>query len=140
VHRHLLRGVRLFTPCLRWGSLFRKLYLYTVIGAIAFSTDYSIFLGVFTVGSSPYFANILGICGGIFVSFTLNRRYNFQRRDAVAKRATKFVAVALFGMALSSVIIALLIRQSVDPRVGKIVAMLVVFVAQFAANAFWTFR
>jgi putative flippase GtrA len=58
----------------------------------------------------------------------------------VAKRAAKFVAVALLGIGLSSAIIALLIGVSVDPRLGKVIAMLVVFVTQFAANAFWTFR
>jgi len=40
---------------------------------------------------SPHIANMLSICAGIAVSFTLNTRYNFQRRDAVIKRATKFV-------------------------------------------------
>ena len=40
---------------------------------------------------SPHIANMLGICAGIAASFTLNTRYNFQRRDAVIKRATKFV-------------------------------------------------
>jgi hypothetical protein len=34
---------------------------------------------------------MLGICARIAVSFTSNTRYNFRRRDAVIKRATKFV-------------------------------------------------
>jgi putative flippase GtrA len=145
VHRQpplhgILRVARLFPTWPGWDSLFRKFSLYTFIGAAAFSTDYSIFLTVFTVGSNAYVANIFGICCGIVMSFTLNSRYNFQRRDAVVKRASKFLAVELFGMALSSAIIALLIHQSVDPRLGKIVALPVVFVAQFTANAFWTFR
>jgi putative flippase GtrA len=135
----ILRGRRLFSPWVGSDSLFRRFFLYTVIGGGAFSIDYGIFLAMFTVSGDPYAANILGICGGMLVSFTLNRRYNFKRHDAVAKRSAKFVAVALFGMALSSAIISLLIRQSVDPRLGKIAAMLVVFVAQFIINTFWTF-
>ena len=88
----------------------------------------------------PYVANALGVCSGIIVSFTLNSRYTFQRRDAVVRRAAKFVAVALFGLALSSAIIMLLMVVRVDPRLGKIIAMLFVFVTQFTANTFWTFR
>ena len=133
------RGRWLFPPWLWSDGLFRRFFLYTVIGGGAFAIDYGIFLATFSVSGDPYAANILGICGGMLVSFTLNRRYNFKRHDEVAKRAAKFVVVALFGMALSSVIIALLIGQSVNPRLGKIAAMLVVFVAQFVINSFWTF-
>ena len=111
-----------------------------MVGAFAFVVDYSIFLAVYSVSNNPYIANILGICAGVVVSFTLNSRHNFHRRDAVIKRATKFVGVALFGMALSSAIIALLVSQSFDPRLAKVLAMSVVFMAQFALNALWTFR
>jgi putative flippase GtrA len=76
----------------------------------------------------------------MIVSFTLNSRYTFQRRDAVVRRAAKFVAVALFGMAMSSAIIMLLMGLQVDPRLGKVIAMLAVFMAAFTANTFWTFR
>ena len=56
------------------------------------------------------------------------------------RRAAKFVAVALFGMAMSSAIIMLLMGLQVDPRLGKVIAMLAVFMAAFTANTFWTFR
>jgi len=58
----------------------------------------------------------------------------------VVRRASKFVTVALFGLALSSAIIMVLISLRVDPRLGKVIAMLVVFVTQFTANTLWTFR
>lgn len=143
LHRQYLLVHRLRNMRLSWlnrNHLSVKFSLYTVVGAVAFSIDYSIFLTVFSLSGRPYIANILGICAGIAVSFTLNSRYNFRRRDAVIKRAVKFIGVALFGMALSSAIIALLIRQSFDPRLAKVVAMLVVFTAQFGLNALWTFR
>jgi hypothetical protein len=68
------------------------------VGAVAFVVDYGFFLAVFLAFARHHIANILSICAGIAVSFTLNTRYNFQRRDAVIKRVTKFVGVALFGM------------------------------------------
>jgi putative flippase GtrA len=122
------------------NSLFTNFFLYCLSGAAAFSTDYMIFLAVYTTLQQPYVANALGICGGIIVSFTLNSRYTFRQRDAVVRRASKFVTVALFGMALSSAIIMVLISLRVDPRLGKVIAMLVVFVTQFTANTLWTFR
>ena len=122
------------------NRLYGKFFLYCLSGAAAFSVDYATFLAVYMALQRPYVANALGVCSGIIVSFTLNRRYTFQQRDAVVGRAAKFVAVALFGLALSSTVIMLLMVVRVDPRLGKIIAMLFVFVAQFIANTFWTFR
>ena len=140
--RYLFRRLHNFRPLpgLSRDHLSVKFSLYSMAGAVAFSVDYSIFLAVFSVSGRPYIANILGISAGIAVSFTLNSRYNFRRRDAVMKRAAKFTWIALFGMALSSAIIALLIHHSFDPRLAKVFAMLVIFVMQFTLNALWTFR
>lgn len=131
---------RLLSARIRQHHLYSKFFLYCVSGAAAFLTDYGIFLTVYTASQHPYVANVLGICGGMIVSFTLNSRYTFQRRDAVVRRAAKFVAVALFGMTMSSAIIMLLMGLQVDPRLGKVIAMLAVFMAAFTANTFWTFR
>src|SRR5260370_27822237 len=76
--------------------------MHSEVGAVAFVVDYGLFLAVFLAFARPYIASMLGICAGIAVSFTLNSRYSVQRRDAVIKRATKFVGSARFGMARSS--------------------------------------
>lgn len=132
--------IRLLSARIGQNSFYRKFFLYLLSGSFAFSADYVTFLAVYMALQRPYVANALGVCSGIIVSFTLNSRYTFQRRDAVVRRAAKFVAVALFGLALSSAIIMLLMVVRVDPRLGKIIAMLFVFVTQFTANTFWTFR
>jgi len=125
----------------RWSSnLVTRFALYAAIGALAFAADYCVFLVVFGSSKNPYIANLVGICTGIGVSFSLNRKYTFNRPDMVAVRSAKFVLVAIGGMALSSLAIAILISQHVDPRVAKIVAMIAVFGLQFTANALWTFR
>jgi putative flippase GtrA len=122
------------------GSLFRTFAIYAVFGACAFATDYSVFLIVLSSGLGPYTANVLGICTGIAVSFSLNRCYNFRKTDLTARRAARFATVALTGMGVSTLIIMLLAAQSVDVRVAKVVAMLGVFFMQFTLNALWTFR
>jgi putative flippase GtrA len=132
-------GIRLLSVRIGQNSFYRKFFLYSLSGSAAFSADYVTFLAVYMAIQRPYVANALGVCSGIIVSFTLNSRYTFQRRDAVVRRAAKFVAVALFGLALSSAIIMLLMAMGVDPRLGKMIAMFFVFVTQFAANTFWTF-
>lgn len=119
--------------------LITNFVFYIAIGACAFFTDYSVFLIWFSSTRNPYVANILGIMAGIAVSFSLNRRYTFRKMDMPLKRASKFVIVALFGMAASSAMIWILLGRDVDPRVAKVIAMVLVFMGQFIANARWTF-
>jgi putative flippase GtrA len=123
-----------------YSGLIRTFTIYAVFGACAFAADYSVFLLVLSSGLGPYVGNVLGICTGITVSFSLNRRYNFRKTDLTLRRATRFVAVALAGMGVSTLIIMLLVAQSIDVRIAKAAAMLVVFVMQFTLNALWTFR
>ena len=125
---------------LNFKTLVQRFGLYCVIGACAFGTDYCLFLAVLSLKANPYLANVVGICGGMAVSFTLNRRYNFRKTDALAMRTSKFIIVAFTGMAVSTVSIMLLLSVGVDVRVAKAVSMVLVFGMQFLANALWTFR
>jgi putative flippase GtrA len=122
------------------SNFVRRFGIYCLVGACAFAADYSLFLALISSSFSPYTANILGICAGIAVSFTLNRKYNFRKQDAPVARATKFATVALLGMGVSTLSIMLLLAQGVDVRLAKAAAMVFVFGLQFLANAFWTFR
>jgi putative flippase GtrA len=122
------------------GAFARRFRVYCVVGASAFSADYSIFLLLIGAKASPYLANMIGISAGIAVSFSLNRKYNFRKPDATALRAARFIAVALAGMAVSTLAIALLLSCGVDVHLTKAAAMVFVFGLQFLANALWTFR
>ena len=121
-------------------TLVRRFGAYCVVGACAFATDYSLFLVLISSSMNTYLANAIGISAGIAVSFTLNRKYNFRKTDAPALRATKFITVAMAGMAISSLSIMLLLSFGVDVRIAKAVSMVFVFGMQFLANAQWTFR
>jgi len=121
-------------------TLIRRFGVYCVVGACAFAADYSLFLVLISSATNTYLANIIGITAGIAVSFTLNRKYNFRKPDAPTLRATKFITVAVTGMAISSLSIMLLLSLGIDVRIAKAVSMLFVFGMQFLANALWTFR
>lgn len=120
--------------------LIRRFGLYCIVGACAFAVDYSFFLALLSASTNPYIANVLGICAGISVSFTLNRKFNFRKLDAPVARAVRFVTVALMGMAVSSLTIMLLLGAGIDVRIAKAVSMILVFGLQFLANTLWTFR
>lgn len=125
---------------LKIETLVRRFSGYCAVGACAFVADYSLFLTLLYSNIDLYIANVMGICAGIAVSFTLNRKYNFRKSDVLPTRAAKFVAVALTGMGVSTLSIMLLVFYGVDGRVAKAISMAFVFGFQFLANSLWTFR
>ena len=120
-------------------DILSKLPLYIVFGCTAFIADYCVFLLVHQATGNPYLGNVFGVCVGMAISFTLDQKFNFRRQDAVLHRAMKFVAVDLCGMALSTAIIFVLVEWGVEPRVAKLMAMVVVVAFQFTTNSLWTF-
>jgi len=122
------------------SDFLRRFVFYAVIGAGAFAADYSVFLVLFAAIGNPYIANVVGICVGMTVSFSLNRAFNFRKPDAPGRRALRFVSVATLGMAVSTLALMLLIGLGVDARLAKVIAMPLVFAMQFLLNALWTFR
>lgn len=121
-------------------TLVRRFGVYCLVGACAFAVDYSLFLALLYARANLYVANTLGICAGITVSFTFNRKYNFRKPDALPTRAAKFATVALTGMCVSTLSIMVLVFLGVDARVAKAISMVFVFGFQFLANSLWTFR
>lgn len=117
-------------------ALLPKFVPYSAIGAAA----YLVFLTAFRTAAGSYVVNVLGICVGITVSSTLNRKCNFCKTDATVLRAARLLSATLLGMGVSTLIIMALAAQQVDVRLAKAAAILVVFVMRFAVNAPWTFR
>lgn len=107
----------------KYASLVR----YLVSGGSAFAAEYVSFLLLYAVLSAQlYVANTLSFCLGLAISFTLNRVWTF--REGNYKRAARhqfamYAVLAACNVVLTNVIIGLLDRAGLDPRLGKIACM-----------------
>lgn len=121
------------------GSVRSKLdsraFKYLLAGGSAFTTEYILFFLLFSVLSAQvYVANSLSFCGGLIVSFTLNRGWAFKSDDFHHRghhQLVMYVCLAICNLLLTNVIIGLLKKFHIDPLVGKIAAMLFIVVWNF---------
>ena len=105
-------------------------YLLASVGALA--VDMGSFLGLMAVGLAATPASAAGYTLGILAHWLLSSRAVFTGRVAqsgIARTRQKvlFVVSALAGLALTTGIVAAAQALSIDPRAGKLVAIVLSF-------------
>lgn len=118
----------------RWEFL-RTFVLYGLIGAISAATDTGVFYLLFNrLGLDEFIANGISVHVGIFLSFFLNRNFNFRKTDQTGRRFISFYLTGLFGLLLSSAILWIGNRLAVNPMAAKLFSVVIVAVTQFLIN------
>lgn len=118
-------------------------YLATSVMALVF--DLGCFLGALALGAPALLAAVLAYCVGLQVHWGLSTRWVFapeQVREGAARRAqfALFVGSALVGLAITALIVAGGEALGRDPRVAKLIAVGLSFIATFALRRAIVFR
>lgn len=121
---------------------FRNLILYGIIGCFTASLDFAVFTLLSKYAGIHYLvANCISVLVGITTSFLLNRSINFKVKDKAGQRFVIFLAVGLFGLLLSNLILYIGIDTlHFDKLVVKLASIILVVLIQYILNKFITFR
>lgn len=118
-------------------------YLLASVGALA--VDMGSFLGLLSAGMDAVAASALGYALGILAHWLLSSRAVFH--DTVAKKGMArtrqkalFVASALLGLGVTTLIVWGGDSMGIDPRLAKLVAVGVSFVLTYILRARVVFR
>jgi len=102
------------------------------VGALA--VDMGLFLALLSIGMMAAIASAIGYSAGIVAHWILSSRKVFndnvaERGAARTRQKALFVVSALIGLALTTVIVDLVTALHGDPRLAKLVAIVVSFTA-----------
>jgi putative flippase GtrA len=124
-------------------DLLKKFVKFGIVGASGVVVDFGI-TGLLRDGLliHQYVANSIGFLCAVVSNYMLNRRWTFRSKDpAVAAQFTKFLSVAIVGLALNNGFIYLLHDKGGLPFYGaKLLATGVVMIWNFVANTKFTFK
>jgi putative flippase GtrA len=131
-----------------WFRFFRQLtYMrYLVVSVTALAVDLGLFLLLLQAGMNSMVASAVGYSVGIFVHWFLSSRKVFQ--DRVSERGTAertqqkamFVMSALIGLACTTAIVGLGEWVGIDPRIAKLVAIIISFQLTYLLRNVLIFR
>lgn len=114
---------------------FRVVYLrYVMASAVALGVDIGLFLLLIGAAAPPTAASVIGYSAGIVVHWLLSSRAVFTEARANGpngqrKQRFLFVISALLGLGLTALIVGGFQAFGIDPRLGKLMAIVVSFQA-----------
>lgn len=119
---------------------------YLLASVLALGSDAGLFLLLLDAGLAPVAASAVGYCAGIFVHWVISSRLVFA--DGTAARGTGerhrqkmlFVASALVGLAVTTAIVGTGSALGLDPRIAKLIAIVVSFQTTYLLRRHIVFR
>lgn len=119
----------------------RQFFLFALVGVAAAIGHYGVLIllaELFAV--SPVPASAAGFVVGAIISYALNYRFVFRSDADHLPTMSRFLTVALVGLGLNSLIMALLTHWAgLHYLIAQVAATLTVMLWSYGANRFWTF-
>jgi len=114
--------------------------LFSAVGAVGTAAHFAILiLLVQLLATGPVIASAAGFAAGALVNYSLNYRVTFRSSNPHSSALPKFLAVALAGLCLNTVIMTLATAW-LHYLLSQAMATLCVLGWNFLCNRFWTFR
>ncbi len=121
-----------------------RLFRYALISAVALAADIGGFLALLSLGVSPMLASAGGYILGIGVHWLISSRTIFHDNLATSgvgrlHQQLLFAVAALAGLVLTMAIVGLATWLAIDPRLGKLVAMVASFLVTWCLRRWLVF-
>jgi len=99
-------------------------------GGVTVACEYAVFYFLYIIAHwNLLLANSLSFAVGLGVSFLFNRLWAFRQEDFHRKahhQLLMYVGLAITNLVMNNVIVAGLKATGIDPRIGKLVAIVVI--------------
>jgi putative flippase GtrA len=119
----------------------RQFLLFALVGVAAAIGHYGTLILLAELAAVPPVpASAAGFVVGAVISYALNYRFVFRSDAEHLPTATRFLTVAVIGLALNSLIMALLTHWAeLHYLLAQVAATLTVMLWSYGANRLWTF-
>jgi putative flippase GtrA len=114
---------------------------FACVGAIATALQYLVLIVLVQFGDlRPVLASGVGYAAGAGINYLLNYRYTFASQRSHFQAMSKFVTVAIIGLMLNSLIVAVATEKLLlHYLLAQVIATGLVLMWNFCANRVWTF-
>jgi len=114
---------------------------YLLIGGAASAIDVLLFMALYNLaGFTEWQSHSVSVPTSVLFSFVINARHNFKTSDHMLLRLFSFSAVCLLGFLVGYGVIEAAKTAGLNPNIGKVLSLPVVFILQYALNSRITFR
>jgi putative flippase GtrA len=114
---------------------------YAGAGAVGTLVHYATLVGLVQLaGASPVPASTAGAIAGACVNYGMNHRFTFASRKSHLHALPRFFLIAVAGVCLNAVVLAVLLAQSgIHYLLAQAITTAMVLAGGYFANRAWTF-
>jgi putative flippase GtrA len=124
-----------------WPAFLKQFIRFGLVGALNTGLTYLLYTLLLRAHAAAWAAWVLGYAAGMVCSLTLNARWTFRQKTALAPgQILRFAAVNLAALALSTGLIHVLTLRGVNEDLAGILAIPVSVLVNFAGNRLFVFH
>lgn len=129
---------------MRWPSvLFKKygpIWRWASVGTTTAVIDYSIFISIYALNISVFRANFFA--GLVSIGFNYGAHYFWSFKSDIdhTKSVLKYLTNLIFFWSLSTLILQVLITSGLDPKIAKLIPILIISPISFVSLRFFVFK
>jgi putative flippase GtrA len=110
---------------IRWG----------LVGITTTLIDYLLFISLYRPTESVFLANLISATVATSINYLTHHRWTFKSEQSHSRSGFKYILNLIFWWLVSTTVIKLLVDTGVDPRIAKLVPLvLIVPVNYFVLN------
>jgi putative flippase GtrA len=114
---------------------------YGIIGLINTAFGYGVIFILIYLGVVVEISNFLGYVAGFFLSYFLNKRYNFRSNRSHGEDLPKFIVGMSIAYILNLITMIMLYRfLNVDVYLSQILSGIVYTISGYLLSKFWIFK
>lgn len=120
-----------------------KLIKFSVVGGIGFAIDFALtWFFKERIDLNPYLSNGIGFIAAVVNNFYINKFWTFSdKQGKISEQFGYFIFFSLIGLGLNTLFLFLIINyMGLNFYVSKCISILLVFIWNFCANNFVTFK
>ena len=115
---------------LRWGA----------VGFFTTTVDYLLFINLFGLVKSVFLANLLSSAAATSINYFTHHRWTFKSNQDHSRSGFRYLVNLVFWWFISTSIIKTLIVFNIDPKIAKLVPLLVIIPVNYFVLNFLVFK
>lgn len=119
----------------------RNFIKYALIGVVNTSVGFGVIFLLMYLSVVAEISNLIGYIVGFFVSYTLNRSYNFKSRNRHREDFPKFLVSMAIAYILNLLTLVILYRVlEFNPYFAQILAGVIYTLSGYTLSKYWVFK
>ena len=115
---------------LRWGT----------VGILTTALDYLLFVNLYGPINSVFIANLISASIATSINYFTHHRWTFKTNQNHSKSGTKYLLNLIFWWLVSTSVIKALVELDVDPKVAKLVPLVLIVPINYFVLNFIVFK